>query len=159
MSEWAIGSLTLAYDMPINEKVIEEAFPGYAIEKIEWKQEGINTVGYVVSKSGEEIIAFKAQDEKQELLDSIYSKYAIDQYSVSINTKYREIKSIRPKAIYETTYHFHTYVGVKNSNIAYQIDGDYAPIENNRADRSSFAESELLNWKVIELIWRKPPEN
>ncbi|AQA17855.1 hypothetical protein BST95_06005 [Halioglobus japonicus] len=62
--------------------------------------------GYRVSKGGDLIAMFKAQDERRDLLDMIYTRKAIDEYGIAAGSSYREIKTARPSVSFDTGYHY-----------------------------------------------------
>lgn len=152
-----IGTLQMSYGMSINEEILEESFPSYQVEKIEWKQEGFDTIGYTIKSGDLTLLAFKAAAENHKLLEEVLVSSLSDSYGISIGSKYSDIKAARPDLIYETDYHLHTYAGTPTSNIAYLIEGDVEPRDGEIGERTSFEESEILNWEVTSIIWRQPP--
>lgn len=153
LHENKLGTMVLSHGMNIDLASLRAKFKMLKIIRKKGQQDGPDFIYYQFYKNKKEYFSMKARDDNEKKLDqiNISSRNISDQYNVSIGISYIKLKKLRPKIQLTNGAHYHTYVYVRGSNISYEISGDF-----QGPDRDDFKESEVLNWKVSQIIWMKP---
>lgn len=135
--------------MEIDLKNLRHIFNDFEIERKIGQQDGPDFIYYEARKNAAKYFWLKTQDDNKNFLDRIYitNSSISDQYGVNIGMNYKLLKQLR-KNIKVSTEHFHTYVYVSGSNIAYEITGTL-----DGPDKERYTEEEIKNWQVSKIIW------
>ena len=153
LHEHKLGKMNLSHGMQISLQTLREKLKPLVVTKKTGQQDGPDYTYYQVNNNKKAYFSIKTQDSNAKRLESITikNKAISDQYTVRVGMSYPKLKSLRPKVTIKTE-HYHTYIYVKGSNIVYEISGDY-----NGPDKNSYTESDVKTWKVIAILWEKPP--
>lgn len=155
LSESSFGNLKLSHNMVVNLALLRSKLQNYNIVRKIGEQDGPDFVYYEVRKNRVLYCMLKTKDSNRRRLDRVYisNKWVSDQYGVSVGTPYSKIKALRPNIKITTDMHYHTYVYVSGSNIAYEITGDH-----EGPDKQNYTEREVLKWTVTNIVWLKLKE-
>jgi hypothetical protein len=150
-------------DLPFPEKdmlsEIQNQFKPYTAERKIGEQDGPNYEYIEILRENKQVAFFDFNWENSNQLEEIRitNSAASDQYGVRVGDSYKELKIKRPQDFKNSTnYHQHTYLYSDDSNIYYELTGDFSltseMIEN--IEDLKLTEQQLSTWMVEYILWR-----
>ncbi len=136
---------------------LRESFKPYSVVKELGQFEYGAAPVYEVIDQENPIVLFEMEMTDTLKLKNLYlRKYVKDQYGLQIGDKVGKIKELRGDSIqHNMDFHQHTYLIVPNSNILYEIIGEFS--EDINLSNPSITTEEIENWKIEAIIWREYP--
>ena len=153
------------FSIPFPEKnmlmPLRNYYKPYWVEANIGQQDGPDFTYIDILKDDDNPIAYLNFDSENKFkLDEIriVSSTAIDQYGVRVGDTFQQLIEKRNSNFKNSTnYHQHTYLYTDNSNIYYELTGDFTMTEEmlENLDELELTEEQLQKCKVEYIIWRK----
>jgi len=161
LSENRLDTFSIPFPKGNTLRVLKNHFTPFQVENKLGQQDGPDFRYILISKDKETPVAYLNFNSENEFeLDEIklVNPLAIDQYGVRVGDTYRQVLSKR-KADFKnsTNYHQHTYLYTTDSNIYYELLGDFVFTEEMLENLKDLelTEEQLEMCKVESIIWRK----
>lgn len=157
LKENEVAGLKLPFEERDIRSGISQAFKNYDVKKIIGQQDGPDFIYYsVLDNFGKEIYSFNMDFENELKLDKILteSEKVRDQYGLSIGDTYAKIKQLRGYNIKHSTSPvemMETVAYYDNSNIIYEINGDYKDVNGTGEEKDSQVND---TWKIKYIVWK-----